>query len=49
MSVLATKVHLPASIADQAQLHGVLGVLRDIGAVITEVRATVPMDRSLSG
>ena len=29
---------LTASIADQAQLHGVLAGLRDIGAVITELR-----------
>ena len=29
-----------ASIADQAQLHGVLAGLRDIGAVITELRTT---------
>ncbi len=28
------------SIADQAQLHGVLADLRDIGAVITELRIT---------
>jgi RimJ/RimL family protein N-acetyltransferase len=28
------------SVADQAQLHGVLGGLRDIGVVLTEVRAT---------
>ena len=28
------------SVADQAQLHGVLAGLRDIGAVLTEVRAT---------
>ena len=27
-------------IADQAQLHGLFAGLRDIGAVITEVRAT---------
>jgi hypothetical protein len=27
-------------IADQAQLHGLLAGLRDIGAVITELRAT---------
>ncbi|HEX5089039.1 MAG TPA: GNAT family N-acetyltransferase [Nocardioides sp.] len=27
-------------VADQAQLHGVLAALRDIGAVITELRAT---------
>jgi RimJ/RimL family protein N-acetyltransferase len=31
---------ITASIADQAQLHGVLAGLRDIGAVITELRAT---------
>lgn len=30
---------ITASIADQAQLHGVLAGLRDIGAVITELRA----------
>jgi RimJ/RimL family protein N-acetyltransferase len=35
-----TTVTLPA--ADQAQLHGVLAGLRDIGAVITEVRTTGP-------
>jgi RimJ/RimL family protein N-acetyltransferase len=38
------------SIADQAQLHGVLAGLRDIGAVITELRATgapVPICRSV--
>ena len=29
-----------ALIADQAQLHGVLAGLRDIGAVITELRST---------
>jgi hypothetical protein len=29
---------ITASIADQAQLHGVLAGLRDIGAVITELR-----------
>ncbi|HJQ02612.1 MAG TPA: GNAT family protein [Jatrophihabitans sp.] len=28
------------SVADQAQLHGVLGGLRDIGAVLTELRTT---------
>ena len=27
------------TVADQAQLHGVLAGLRDIGAVLTEVRA----------
>ena len=31
---------LTASIADQAQLHGVLAGLRDIGAIITELRTT---------
>jgi RimJ/RimL family protein N-acetyltransferase len=31
---------ITASIADQAQLHGVLAGLRDIGAVITELRST---------
>lgn len=31
---------LTASIADQAQLHGVLAGLRDIGAVIIELRST---------
>ena len=30
---------ISASVADQAQLHGVLAGLRDIGAVITELRA----------
>lgn len=30
------------SVADQAQLHGVLAGLRDIGAVLTELRATGP-------
>jgi RimJ/RimL family protein N-acetyltransferase len=38
------------SIADQAQLHGVLAGLRDIGAVITELRTTdapVPSCRSV--
>ncbi len=29
---------ITVSIADQAQLHGVLARLRDIGAVITELR-----------
>ena len=28
------------SVADQAQLHGVLAGIRDIGAVLIEVRAT---------
>jgi len=31
---------LTISNADQAQLHGVLAGLRDIGAVITELRTT---------
>ncbi|HET6866763.1 MAG TPA: hypothetical protein VFH80_12670 [Solirubrobacteraceae bacterium] len=31
---------ITASIADQAQLHGMLAGLRDIGAVITELRIT---------
>ncbi len=31
---------LTASITDQAQLHGVLASLRDMGAVITEIRTT---------
>ena len=31
---------LTASVADQAQLHGVIAGLRDIGAVITELRST---------
>jgi RimJ/RimL family protein N-acetyltransferase len=38
------------SIADQAQLHGVLARLRDIGAVITELRTTDapdPLSRSV--
>jgi RimJ/RimL family protein N-acetyltransferase len=34
---------LSVSIADQAQLHGVLVGLRDIGAVITELRTTSPV------
>jgi hypothetical protein len=33
---------LTVSIADQAQLHGVLTGLRDIGAVITELRTVAP-------
>jgi len=33
---------LTVSIADQAQLHGVLAGLRDIGAVIIELRPTAP-------
>ena len=32
-------------VADQAQLHGVLSGLRDIGAVLTEVRTTTPVER----
>jgi len=31
---------ITASVADQAQLHGVLAGLRDIGAVLTELRST---------
>jgi hypothetical protein len=31
-----------ASVADQAQLHGVLAGLRDIGAVLIELRAIRP-------
>jgi hypothetical protein len=31
---------ITALMADQVQLHGVLAGLRDIGAVITELRAT---------
>jgi RimJ/RimL family protein N-acetyltransferase len=41
---------ITASIADQAQLHGVLAGLRDIGAVITELRtisAPTPVSRSV--
>ncbi len=33
------------SAADQAQLHGVLAGLRDIGAVITELRTTGALSR----
>ena len=33
---------ITVEVADQAQLHGVLAVLRDIGAVLTELRATQP-------
>ena len=29
------------SVADQAQLHGVLAALRDIGAVLTDLRRAV--------
>ncbi len=39
---------ITGSIADQAQLHGVLAGLRDIGAVITELRTTrAPVSRSV--
>ena len=31
---------ITASIADEAQLHGVLAALRDIGAIITELHTT---------
>ena len=43
---------ITALIADQAQLHGVLAGLRDIGAVITELSATgapVPTRKPSSG
>ena len=33
---------LTVEVADQAQLHGVLAGLRDIGAVLTELHATGP-------
>ena len=33
---------LTVAVADQAQLHGVLVGLRDIGAVLTELRTTEP-------
>jgi hypothetical protein len=33
---------LIVAVADQAQLHGVLAGLRDIGAVLTELRTTRP-------
>jgi hypothetical protein len=33
---------ITVSVADQAQLHGVLTRLRDIGAVITELRTAGP-------
>jgi hypothetical protein len=37
---------ITVSVADQAQLHGVLARLRDIGAVITELRtAGAPVPR----
>ncbi len=39
---------ITALIADQAQLHGVLVGLRDIGAVITELRATGAPDSTRS-
>ena len=32
------------AVAEQAQLHGVLAGVRDIGAVLTDVRATGPAD-----
>ena len=31
---------LTVAVADQAQLHGVLAGLRDIGAILTELRTT---------
>jgi len=33
---------ITAAVADQAQLHGLLAGLRDIGAVLTELRTTSP-------
>ena len=33
---------LTVAVADQAELHGVLAGLRDIGAVLTELRTTEP-------
>jgi len=33
---------LTVAVTDQAQLHGVLAGLRDIGAVLTELRTTEP-------
>ena len=33
---------LTVAVADQAQLHGVLAGLRDVGAVLTELRTTEP-------
>ncbi|MBW0089249.1 hypothetical protein I4I73_07925 [Pseudonocardia sp. KRD-184] len=38
-----TTVTVP--VADQAELHGVLAGLRDIGAVLLEVRAVEPRPR----
>jgi hypothetical protein len=37
---------ITVSVADQAQLHGVLARLRDIGAVITELRTAGPQAAS---
>ena len=36
---------ITVDVADQAQLHGVLAGLRDIGAVISELRSTSPVGR----
>lgn len=36
---------ITAAVADQAQLHGLLAGLRDIGAVLTELRTTSPTGR----
>lgn len=33
---------IAGTVADQAQLHGVLNVIRDIGAALLEVRAVGP-------
>jgi hypothetical protein len=38
-----------AEVADQAQLHGVLAALRDIGAVITELRIVAERRLTPSG
>ena len=41
---------ITVSVADQAQLHGILAGLRDIGAVVTELRTTgapAPVGRSM--
>jgi hypothetical protein len=37
---------LTVSVADQPQLHGVLAGLRDIGAVIIELRSAMRKDES---
>jgi hypothetical protein len=40
---------ITVSIADQAQLHGVLAGLRDIGAVIAELRTIAKVGQQGSG